>query len=146
MVRLLPSVLICPEILEANLIRKPRQFVPVSQPQGYHCPLKCDHDLFCVSQLVLSIIGITLEKQCITAPVVIVLVYFQDKFKEANTDTHRHTHLCIHSTGRSSSSSGSLTTVSGITSVSADKRSCETNCANLSTSARTQSHIKAAER
>lgn len=84
MVRLLPSVLICPRILEANLIIKPRHFVSVSQTQGYHCPLKCEHDVFCVSQLVLSITGISLEKHCITPPVVIVLVYFQGKFKEAN--------------------------------------------------------------
>lgn len=47
---------------------------------------------------------------------------------------HTHTHTVA------------VVMVSGITSVSADKRSCETNCANLSTSAQTQSHIKAAER
>lgn len=52
--------------------------------------------------------------------------------------------ICLHT--HTETHTVAVAMVSGITSVSADKRSCETNCANLSTSAQTRSHIKAVER
>lgn len=87
-------------------------------------------------------------RYCIALPVAAVLHYVLPQsyilcidFMDGHTDIlafcaclHTHTHAVAV-----------VMVVSGITSVSADKGSCETNCANLSTSAQTPSHIKAVE-